>query len=102
VQKIAKAESVSMGPYVLTGGELPALTIMDAVARFIPGVLGNESSVEEMRTAARDVYTRPPELAWKGKVYKVPKVLASGHHGKIEAWKEKRKGGAKDHLSTGA
>lgn len=94
VKKITKAEMVSVGPYVLTGGELPALAIMDAATRFIPGVLGNLSSLEERRMASRDVYTRPPELTWGGKVHKVPKVLSSGHHAKIHAWKRKRKGGA--------
>ncbi len=95
VKKITKAEDVSVGPYVLTGGELPALTIMDTTTRFLPGVLGNVSSLEEKRMASRDVYTRPPDLMWGGKVYKVPKVLSSGHHAKIDQWKGKRKGGAK-------
>ena len=90
-QKILKAESVSVGPYVLTGGEAPALIVADAIARQIPGVLGKIESLEEHRTASSEVYTRPEVLTWKGKKYRVPKVLLSGHHEKIEAWKRKNK-----------
>lgn len=92
--KILKAEEVSVGPYVLTGGELPALTVIDAVARQIPGVLGKYDSLEEGRVASHDVYTRPEVLIHKGKKYRVPKVLLSGHHKEIEAWKNKRRSGA--------
>lgn len=88
VKKILKAETVSIGPYTLTGGELPAMIIMDAVTRRIPGVLGNDESVEEYRIAGRDVYTRPEVLEWKGKKYRVPKVLLSGDHKKIDEWKQ--------------
>lgn len=91
VQKILKAKKVSVGPYVLTGGELPAATIIDAVARFVPGVLGKAESLEASRVSSPEVYTRPDVLVWKGKQYKVPAVLRSGHHAKIEEWKRKRK-----------
>lgn len=92
VQKILKAKKVSMGPYVLTGGELPAATLIDAVARFVPGVLGKAESLEASRVSSPEVYTRPEVLAWKGKKHRVPKVLLTGHHAKIEEWKRGRKG----------
>ena len=88
VQKILKAEDVSIGPYVLTGGEIPALVIIDAVARHIPGVLGTHESLEEERIASKDVYTRPDVFTWKGKSYRVPKVLSSGHHKNIDNWRK--------------
>jgi tRNA (guanine37-N1)-methyltransferase len=88
VQKVLKAEVVTVGPYTLTGGELPAMILIDAVTRRLPGVLGNEASIEERRQASPEVYTRPEVLVWKGKKYRVPKVLLSGDHKKIEAWKE--------------
>ena len=90
VQKILKAKKVSIGPYTLTGGELPALVVVDAVTRQIPGVLGTFESIEEERVSSAEVYTKPEVLKWKGKEYKVPKVLLSGHHAEIEKWKKKR------------
>lgn len=87
VQKILRAKKVSMGPYVLTGGELPAATLIDAVARFVPGVLGKIESLERNRVSSPEVYTRPDVLTWKGKKYRVPAVLKSGHHAKINQWK---------------
>ena len=92
VQKILKAKKVSVGPYVLTGGELPAATVIDAVARFVPGVLGKAESLEASRVSSPEVYTRPETLVWKGKKYRVPKVLLSGHHGEINEWKNKKRG----------
>src|SRR3989338_6774107 len=89
VQKILKAKKISVGPYVLTGGELPAATIIDAVARFIPGVLGKAESLEASRVSSPEVYTRPEVLEWKRKKYRVPKVLLTGHHAKIDEWKNK-------------
>ncbi|MEK7589749.1 MAG: tRNA (guanosine(37)-N1)-methyltransferase TrmD [Patescibacteria group bacterium] len=88
VRKILKAEVITVGPYVLTGGELPAMIILDAVARQIKGVLGNVESIEEERISSSDVYTRPKVLEFKGKKYHVPKVLLSGHHKKIDEWRE--------------
>ncbi|MDO8514714.1 MAG: tRNA (guanosine(37)-N1)-methyltransferase TrmD [bacterium] len=89
VQKILKAKKVSVGPYVLTGGELPAATVIDAISRFVPGVLGKAESLEASRVSSPEVYTRPDVLVWKGKKYKVPEVLKSGHHAKIEEWKKR-------------
>lgn len=89
--KDVKIEKLSIGPYVLTGGELPAMVILDTVARRIPGVLGKIESVEENRISSPEVYTRPEVLIYKGKKYRVPKVLLSGHRAKIEEWKKNRK-----------
>jgi tRNA (guanine37-N1)-methyltransferase len=91
VKKIFKAEEISVGPYVLTGGELPAMVIMDTVARRIPGVLGKIESVEENRVASPEVYTRPEILEYKGRKYRVPEVLISGNHKKIEEWKKNKR-----------
>ena len=90
VRKIFKTESLSVGPYVLTGGELPAMVIMDSISRQIKGVLGNFNSLEESRASSPAVYTRPEVLEYKGKKYRVPKILLSGHHAKIEEWQKKR------------
>ncbi len=88
VPKILKAKPVSVGPFVLTGGELPAATVIDAVARFIPGVLGKIESLERNRVSSPEVYTRPDVFVWKKRQYKVPEVLKSGHHAKINEWKK--------------
>ncbi len=90
VQKILNAKKVSVGPYVLTGGELPAATLIDAISRFVPNVLGKAESLEAGRVSSPEVYTRPETLVWKGKKYRVPKVLRSGHHAKIRKWKSRR------------
>ncbi|HDH31767.1 MAG TPA: tRNA (guanosine(37)-N1)-methyltransferase TrmD [Candidatus Wolfebacteria bacterium] len=82
-----KIHELSIGPYVLTGGELPAMTIIDAVSRQIKGVLGKRESLEEKRFGiGMPVYTRPEIFIYKGKKYRVPKVLLSGNHKKIEEW----------------
>lgn len=84
-----KIENLSVGPYVLTGGELPAMVVVDAVSRHIPGVLGKAESLEEKRYGVGvPVYTRPEVFIWKGKKYAVPKVLLSGDHKKIEKWRK--------------
>lgn len=88
VKKILKAEEVSVGDYVLTGGELPALTIVDAVARNIKGVLGTFESLEDERVSSGKMYTRPEILEYKKKKYKVPKVLLGGNHAEIERWRK--------------
>lgn len=88
VKKILKAKSISVGDYVLTGGELPAAIVVDAVSRFVPGVLGRADSLENSRVSSPDVYTRPEVLTWKGKKYRVPKVLLSGNHAQIDLWKK--------------
>ena len=89
-KKILKAQEVSVGPYILTGGEVPALAIIDATARQIKGVLGTFESLEESRVASHNVYTRPEVLKVKGKPYRVPKVLLSGHHANMDNWKQKK------------
>lgn len=91
VKEILKAEEISIGTYTLTGGELPALAVVDAVSRKIPGVLGNAASLEETREASPEVYTRPEVLVYGKKKYAVPKVLLSGHHEKITEWRKKKK-----------
>jgi tRNA (guanine37-N1)-methyltransferase len=87
VYKVFKMEHLSVGPFVLTGGELPAMIVVDSVARQVEGVLGNFNSLEESRVASHDVYTRPEVIEYKSKKYKVPKILLSGDHKKIEKWK---------------
>ena len=83
-------EKLSIGDYVLTGGELPALIVMDAVARFIPGVLGKMASAVEdsFSTGLLEYpqYSRPP--VWRDR--EVPKVLLSGDHKKVEAWRHEQ------------
>lgn len=90
VSKILKAEEISMGDYVLTGGELPAMVVIDCMSRQIPGVLGKHDSLEEERISASEFYTRPEVLLYKGKKYKVPPVLLSGDHKKIDEWKQSK------------
>jgi tRNA (guanine37-N1)-methyltransferase len=90
VKKILKAEEVSIGPYVLTGGELPSAVVVDAVTRQIEGSLGNSLSIEEKRTTSGETYTRPEVLVNKSKKYRVPKVLLSGNHKKIDEWRKER------------
>ncbi len=91
VKKILKAEEVSIGDYVLTGGELPAMVMIDSISRQIKGVLGKYESLEEERVSSGEFYTRPEVIEYKGKKHKVPKVLLSGHAAKIEEWKNKKK-----------
>ncbi len=91
VASILKAKKISIGPYVLTGGELPAAVFIDAVSRFVPDVLGKAESLERSRVSSSKVYTRPETFIWQGKKYKVPKVLLSGHHAEIEKWKKESK-----------
>lgn len=82
---------VSIGDYILTGGELPAMVLIDAVARHIPGALGDEASPEEESFAdgllEHPQYTRPAE--YRG--WKVPDVLLSGHHANIEKWRSEQR-----------
>jgi tRNA (guanine37-N1)-methyltransferase len=90
VQKILKAEEISIGDYVLTGGELPAMVLIDSISRQVKGVLGKYESLEEERISSSEVYTRPEILKYRGKNYKVPKVLLSGNHKKIDEWKKNK------------
>jgi tRNA (guanine37-N1)-methyltransferase len=86
-----KTEKISIGDYVVTGGELPAMIVVDCIARQIKGVLGKFDSLEEERVSASEFYTRPEVLDYKGKKYRVPKVLLGGNHKLIEEWKKSRK-----------
>ncbi len=90
VKKALKAEEVSVGDYVLTGGELPALSIIDATARQVPGVLGEWESLEDERATTGETYTRPETIEWKGKKQAVPKVFLSGNHKDIETRRSKQ------------
>ncbi len=91
VREHLATETISIGDYVLSGGELPALVIVDAMARLVPGVVGDEASVTG-DTFARDglldfpQYTRPAEFRGHG----VPPVLLSGHHAEIEKWRRQQ------------
>ena len=86
-----KLEEISIGPFVLTGGELPAMILIDSISRQIRGVLGNFDSLEESRVLSHDVYTRPEVFTLKGKKYRVPKILLSGNHSEIDKWKKSKK-----------
>ncbi len=80
---------ISIGDYVLTGGELPAMVIIDAVVRLLPGVLGSKASLEEESFSPLleyPHYTRPAEFAGQ----RVPEVLLSGHHRKIREWRRRQ------------
>ncbi len=88
IKKVFKMEDVSVGPFVLTGGELPAMILIDCIARQVEGVLGNFNSLEESRVSSSEVYTRPEVIEYKKKKYRVPKVLLSGHQKKIDEWKK--------------
>ena len=88
VDKILKTKKLSIGDYILTGGEIPAMILVDSISRQIKGVLGNFDSREEERISSSEVYTRPETLNHNKKKYKVPAVLISGDHKKIEEWKK--------------
>jgi tRNA (guanine37-N1)-methyltransferase len=85
-------DAVSVGPYVLSGGELPAMVVLDAVARRLPGALTPGSGEHESFSAALDGgveyphYTRPAEF----RGWRVPEVLLSGHHGRVEDWRREQ------------
>jgi tRNA (guanine37-N1)-methyltransferase len=89
VRQHLATEEVSIGDYVLSGGELPALVIVDAVSRLIPGVVGDEQSVEgdSFTRGLLDFphFTRPAEF----RGHRVPDVLVSGHHGEIRKWRRR-------------
>ncbi len=91
VKKITKAEEISIGDYVLTGGEIPAMIAIDTMSRQIPGVLGKIESLEESRVSSSEMYTRPEIYKYKNKNYKVPKVFLSGNHKNLEEYKTRFK-----------
>jgi len=89
-------EEISIGDYVLTGGEIPAMILVDSLTRLLPGVLGNdESSVDESHSIEGELeypqYTRPEIFEVNGKISKVPDVLLSGNHAEIKKWREENK-----------
>ena len=89
VRALVATEELSVGDYVLSGGELPALVIVDAISRLVPGVVGDRRSVEE-DSFSRGLldyphYTRPSEFGGR----KVPDVLLSGHHEEVRRWRRK-------------
>jgi tRNA (guanine37-N1)-methyltransferase len=90
VKKILKAKEWSVGDYVLTGGELPAMICVDAISRQIKGVLHDELSLEEKRLASHEIYARPEIYEYNGKKYRVPKILLSGNHKLIDAYRAKQ------------
>ena len=100
VREILKAKEYSIGDYVLTGGELPAMVMIDCISRQIDGVLNDSDSIEENRISSHKVYARPEIYEYKKvkldknnnkkiiiKKYKVPPVLLSGNHKLIDEWK---------------
>lgn len=101
VAKNLADEEISIGNYVLTGGELPAMVISDAVSRHVPGVLGKAESLKEESHDAEGLteypqYTRPDDYSpAKGKHWRVPKELLSGDHAKIAEWRKKKMGTSK-------
>jgi tRNA (guanine37-N1)-methyltransferase len=90
LKTIAPIREFAVGEAVYTGGEVPALAIVDAVTRRLPGVLGKDASVEERRVASRAVYTRPEAISYKKRSYKVPAVLKTGHHARIDEFRKKK------------
>lgn len=87
-------EEISIGNYVLTGGELPSMVLMDSIIRLLPNVLGNEESpitdsfYEDDKTIQYPQYTKPAEFVTEHvSILKVPDILLSGHHGAIEKWR---------------
>jgi tRNA (guanine37-N1)-methyltransferase len=105
VKTVLRAEEISVGPYVLTDGDAAAMVVLSAVTRLIPGVIKLESLEEESHwnlllkkeasVSGKGLeyphYTRPEALSYKGKKYRVPKVLLSGNHKKIEEWRNKHR-----------
>ncbi|MBI3671530.1 tRNA (guanosine(37)-N1)-methyltransferase TrmD [Candidatus Azambacteria bacterium] len=94
VAKYIADEEISIGEYVLTGGELPAMIIIDSIARLIPGVIKEESLKEESFSKEGFLeysqYTKPEVVEIDGKKRRVPKVLLSGNHQRIKEWRNKR------------
>lgn len=101
VKKILKGEEWSIGEYVLTGGELPAMICIDAMSRQLEGVLHDSVSLEDKRVASHEVYGRPEVYEYAGKKYRVPKVLLSGNHKLIDEYRAKKENtiGKKTHNS---
>jgi len=98
VAKYIADEEISLGPYVLSGGEIGAMILVESISRLLPGVIGKEESLKEESFSQNFIleypqYTRPPKfypLKNKNISWNVPKILLSGHHQKIEEFKRKR------------
>jgi tRNA (guanine37-N1)-methyltransferase len=90
IREYIVSDEISIGDFVLTGGELPALVVMDAVSRYLPGVLGDPTGAEDDSHASGLLeyphYTRPP--TFRG--WQVPEVLLSGNHAEIERWRKEQ------------
>ena len=89
-------EEVSTGDYVLTGGELGTMVMIDSITRLLPGALGNEASSQDESHSQVGIleypqYTKPEKFKIRGKSYDVPEILLSGNHQKIKLWQEKQK-----------
>jgi len=87
---------ISIGDYVLTGGEIGALVLLDSITRLLPGALGNnESAISESHTEPGQLeypqYTKPSVFEADGKKYPIPKVLLSGNHAEIEKWRQSKR-----------
>ena len=94
VAKYIADETISIGDYVLMGGDLPALAVIEATARLIPGVIGKPKELKQRITKQKGFveypqYTRPETIKVAGKQRKVPKVLLSGNHKQIDVWRVK-------------
>ena len=103
VSKILKAEEISIGPYIMTDGDVAVMAIVSALTRLVPNVI-NWSSLEDESFLRKNIskevktgeleyphYTRPEALKFKNKTYRVPKILLSGNHKKIDEWRAKRR-----------
>jgi len=96
VKTILKSDEISMGPYILTDGEIPSMLLVSAVTRLIPGVISKGSLDEESfsdkddRLVEYPHYTRPEVLSYKSSKYEVPKVLLSGNHAEIYKWRQEK------------
>jgi len=87
-------EKISIGNFVLTNGNIPAMVVVDAVSRLLPNVLGNKNSFKEdsfyNNTLEYDQYTKPKIIEINGKKLKVPKILLSGNHKEIRKWRDRK------------
>jgi tRNA (guanine37-N1)-methyltransferase len=94
VAKYVADEEISLGDYVLMGGELPSMIVTEVVSRLVPGVVGKDSFLKERKKndgfLEYPQYTRPESFLIDGKKRNVPKILLSGNHKKIEEWKNKK------------
>lgn len=94
VKTALKAEEISIGQYVLTDGDVAAMAVISAISRLLPGVIKMESLEEESYRSEKSVeyphYTRPEIIEYQKKKYRVPKILLTGNHKKIQEWRRKK------------